>query len=108
MNVKPGDLAVITKGDYSGLIVSVLHAAPEHDFILPDSFPAYGQKEAWVIEHLGSGFMAPVGTSSKNRTGYRQAKYAVCRDIFLKPLRYRLEDDETITWAGKPEKESRE
>ncbi|MDR9839427.1 KOW motif-containing protein [Herbaspirillum huttiense] len=39
MNCKPGDLAIIIAGEFSGLIVKVIEVAPVVRFSLPDGRP---------------------------------------------------------------------
>ena len=102
MNCKPGDLAVIIKPSLRGpqllgMIVTVLHAAPAHDFRLPDGyvqqggFPGY-----WVIE-----FQRPIEVPTT--LGARMARYGTAPDFALRPIRNQPGADETLRWADRPE-----
>lgn len=102
LNCKPGDLAVVVgSSDFSGLIVNVLHRAPQVPFNLPDGYPHIACPEGnfWVIE-----FKSPIPAFIKGSPIPRQAKFATGRDDKLRPIRPGEGDDETLTWAGKPEK----
>lgn len=85
MNCKPGDLAIVIKSKQNNLgkIVRCIEYLPEFMWKdLPDG--------AWVVD----GNITSIDPTSLNRVP----------DSWLKPLRDNDEEDETITWAGKPER----
>lgn len=78
MNCKPGDLAVIVgaaSGSALGAIVEVLR-------MKRPSCPACGSVEWWIL--------------------FRGEEWGGC-DKDLRPIRPGEGDDETLSWAGKPE-----
>lgn len=87
MNCKPGDLAVIVKSfaGNEGKIVRCLRLATESEIKEADFRPM----PIWVIDR-------PLRTT----WGFHRALAA---DEFLRPIRPSEGDDETLTWAGKPE-----
>lgn len=99
MNCKPGDIAhVIVPGSWLGALVSVLHAAPAADFRLPDGHMHDGCGPGlWVIESLGRDFDAPTSN------GGRKARFGVCADSCLRPIRDQDGEDEILRLVGKPE-----
>lgn len=103
LNCKPGDMAVIIGGSvFAGKIVTVLITAPQKEFKLPDGYPhVAANPRSWVIEFHGDTPAFCDGLASPRIT-----RYAVGLDSKLRPLRPRTGDDETLTWAGKPEKVS--
>lgn len=108
MRCKPGDLAIIIRRTLRGpqllgAIVKVLHAAPVHDFALPDGFMQMGVPHGyWVIE-----LQREITTEILiGRTiGHRVTRYGVAPDSALRPLRDNPGDDESLTWAGLPARE---
>ena len=83
MNCRPGDLAIQISGqkpEYIGRICTVVRV---YDGIL---FAHYGF--AWWID-VGEG------------------KLMHCRDAALRPIRDNDGEDETFTWAGKPQVEKK-
>mgnify|MGYP006921370785 CR=1 FL=1 len=88
MNCKPGDLAVIVRsqGNNAGRIVQCvrLHISQAHDVDgVPLLLTASGPR--WVIDRPLPGNLQTVP------------------DAILRPLRDSDGEDETLTWAGKPE-----
>ena len=93
MNCKPGDLAVIVKSSYgnAGKVVRCirLHDSKERDldgarFVQPCEWPR------WVIDR-------PV-------TAADGSPLFTVADFRLRPIRDNDGEDETLAWAGKPEK----
>lgn len=105
LNCKPGDLAVIVRNSpvadgVLGMIVEVLSAAPNEIFKLPCGFfnsASTPGDPSWVCK-----FQNPI-TVKLESGEFRRAVYASVRDAGLRPLRPGEGDDETLTWAGKPE-----
>lgn len=85
MNCKPGDLAIVIKSEQGNLgkIVRCIEYLP--GFKWKDM--TYG---AWVVD----GNLTNIDPKGVNRIP----------DNWLKPLRDSDGEDETITWAGKPER----
>lgn len=109
MNCKPGDLAVIVRGEkYCGRLVEVLKLAIEARFILPDGYPAYGEPSGthWLVKFVGGKINAPTGLYGEAAAGSRMTSYAVVEDYGLRPLRDNPGTDETLTWAPVPHKET--
>lgn len=94
MNCKPGDLAIIIRQPYAGLMVEVLYAAPTESYEMPDGQWHVGSRpETWVVKSLGSAFVTrrliegvPVGPGV--------SQYGACIDSALRPLPGKLEDEE--------------
>ncbi len=86
MNCKPGDVAryVGTQRRFHGYIVVVLHEAD------PEVERLFGPGPWWVTSPM---FTLPDGRPASG-----------VHDRALRPLRPGDGDDETLTWAGKPEK----
>jgi len=85
LNCKPGDLAIVVSGENVGKLVDVLH---EH--------PVYGHGCWTVIPH--SDATASFGNA-------KAGEKVGCDDFKLRPIRPNDGEDETLTWAGKPQKE---
>lgn len=84
MNCKPGDLAIVVRGQYAGLLVEILYAAPSHSFELPNGVLNQKAQEDgdWVIEILGSPM--PV----KNDYGHQyKTVFGTGNDRNFRPLR---------------------
>lgn len=107
MNCKPGDLCVCIKGTRTptptsplGRFCTVLHAAPNKRFRLPDG---YWQAKVdrlshhWVVEwHNPMKYPIEGG-------GWRATRYGVMPDSALRPIRDQGGEDEILRIAGKPE-----
>lgn len=104
LRCKPGDLAVIVAScPLYGALVSVLHAAPFMDFMLPDGHNHVGVAPgSWVVESLGKPFDAPCGRDGVT-TRRRETRFGVCEDHQLRPLRDADGEDEVLRIAGKPQ-----
>lgn len=90
MNCKPGDLAMIIRSPYAGMMVEVLYLAPTVPHVLPDGYPHVACKPAeWVVKSLGSPFVLRTDASTR-----RIAMYACCFDSALRPLPGKLEDEQ--------------
>ena len=89
MNCKPGDLAVMVRSAASnhGLIVSCLKIATDKEMI--DCGFDFRNTPAWVVDRK---IISNHGTLIN-----------IVPDSFLRPIRDNPGDDETLTWAGKPE-----
>ena len=85
MNCKPGDLAIVIRGELIGTLVEVLYAAPGHIFRLPDGHLHEAcQPGNWVVKILG----APVNAHwVKDWPPNRFAQYGSGADSGLRPLR---------------------
>lgn len=92
MNCKQGDLAVVVGGENNcGAIVQCLRLASAEDF---KRFGLSMRRECWVTDRQnlitkrweGVNILAPLAP-----------------DEFLRPLRDNEGDDESLSWAGKPE-----
>jgi hypothetical protein len=103
MNCKPGDLAIVKFGSFSGVLVHVLGAAPRTAFLLPDRWPTSGAGDvpSWVCEFAGGRQQMPLVGG-----GSRLARYAASPDINLTPIRDPGEGatDETLLWLPVPGK----
>jgi hypothetical protein len=101
MNCKPGDLArAIRPGPLQNTLFFVLEAAPVGvEFLLPDGHKHIAVESAgyWILEAAGS----PI--DAKTDKGQRRARFGVGADAGLRPIRDQDGEDETLTWAGKPE-----
>jgi len=99
MNVKPGINAIIIAGRNKNKLVHVESEAAEHHYM----HTGYTEK-AWVVTALQSVTLRGTLFGSEVKGPY----YAPAGTIFvaadkeLKPLYDGDEDDETLTWAGKP------
>lgn len=100
MNCKPGDLAVVFGGTpFDGMIVDVLYSAPTEPFILPNGQPHVAASlDSWVVKVRGK-----VPAFLSNKLLPKMTDYGVGWDGNLKPIRDNGGEDETITWAGKPQ-----
>ncbi len=96
MNCRKGDLAYIVGHGYYGHFVTVLRWMPDGSQSLPDGYPCVGG--GWLVEKASGFFDAPL-----ERGGRRRTKHGVLEDKWLRPIRPGEGDDETLTWAGKPE-----
>lgn len=104
MNCKPGDLAVvigpgITPG-IVGRFVTVIRPA-----VMGERFPSdigtirwTGDVPAWVVESANP---LPWLASKSNRLHHMNRR--AIGDAYLRPIRDQPGEDETLTWAGKPE-----
>ena len=106
MNCKPGDLAVIIKPSLRGpqllgMIVTVLHAAPQRDFRLPDGFWQFNDSPGyWVIE-LPRLMEVPI--LLRGAPGTRPSRHGIAPDSAMRPIRNQPGADETLRWADRPE-----
>lgn len=100
LNCRPGDLAVvIVDGPFLGMIVEVLYKAPMEPFNLPDGYPHVpGKENSWVIK-----MQRPIVLSLKYNSEKRMTIYACATDSVLRPIRDSDGEDETMSWAGKPD-----
>ena len=102
LNCKPGDLAIIIRPSVSGpqllgMIVKVLHAAPTHNFALPDGYVQMSDRPGyWVVE-----FPRPIDVPVQigRIVGTRTARYAIAPDRALRPIRDNDGEDETLQWV---------
>lgn len=108
MNCKPGDLAYvrgcISEPEINGRVVEVLHAAPPHDYLLPDgtlSIRPKNPRPAWAVK-----FSSPKAMKWSDGK-VRNSLYATCVDTILLPIRDPGEDarDQTLDWLPVPSKE---
>lgn len=83
LNCKPGDLAIVVAGLNLGLLVDVIYENP-----------IYGHGVWTVIPHSNV-----KGIFGRGKAGEKIG----CDDFKLRPIRPDEGDDETLTWAGKPE-----
>jgi hypothetical protein len=103
MNCKQGDLAVMVGGKSNrGKLVEVLKSAPLGEFSLPCGQRVLGGGEIgdWVIRSLA-------GATLHIRNEFNVVmlcEFAAQNDRYLRPIRDNPGADETLTWAGKPEK----
>ena len=89
LNCKPGDLAIKVRSDEGDIIpIGAILRCIEHTN--GRHWKTKEPQSSWVVEYSGK---KPVD----------HARWS-CRDEFLKPLRGDDADDETLTWAAKPEK----
>lgn len=98
MNCKPGDLAITASRFFpedNGMLVEVIEYAPAGYYTAPDGnvWEAYGK--SWLTRSNGRDF----------QTSHGPSKFAVYSDSSLRPIRGGEGEDETLTWAGKPQKE---
>lgn len=108
-NVRPGDLAVITKSNFAeniGIVVSVVEAAHvrwckiKKDLVADDGrgneFIVYPGAN-WIVESMGRSI---VGAGIDSDSIIPIGPVAVFHDSRLRPLRKTDEPDEMITIAG--------
>jgi hypothetical protein len=99
MNCKPGDLAVVVGASVTpemiGCIVKVVRLAVKGEYLKEARFT--GESPAWVCES-DSGI--PIRTSQ--RRFFRTTQRAI-NDSNLRPIRDNDKEDETLSWAGKPQ-----
>lgn len=98
LNCKPGDLAYITKSGSPNLgkIVTVIE---KFDGRLSSTGRAYERVEnAWIVE--GGGLVIPGKLTP--------VPWHMVQDKYLRPIRDSDGEDETLTWAGKPERKEKE
>lgn len=107
LNCRPGDMAVIVRPTLRGpqllgMVVTIMHAAPIRDFLLPDGFKQLNDRpNYWVVEFqrqieapmLFGGFV-----------GARLTRYGIAPDVALRPIRDNPGADETLEWAPVPAK----
>jgi hypothetical protein len=95
MNCKPGDLAVMCRGPVEeknvGIMLRVLSLDPR------DSTWTFEQASRPVQFFIGSREVGAFGSSAE------AGGNAWVDDRELRPIRDNDGDDETLTWAGKPE-----
>jgi len=90
MNCREGDLAVVVRSDYEqnvGVLVSVIAAHP-------------GLADYWYVVVLGRAEVYREGRLHPAGSGGVRVRAA---DSDLRPLRNGEGEDETFTWAGKPQ-----
>ena len=97
MNCKPGDLAIIINHVNEGRIVTCIRLAKQGDRLhakcgMPLDFISEG-KPVWFIEGYAEHTSDNVGI----------VDVPLISDANVKPLRPSTRQDETLTWAGKPE-----
>ena len=94
MNCKPGDLAYVTKAGSPNL-GRVVHVVMPYDGRTSFRGRPYSQPEgsAWIVE--GGGLVIP--------NDLTPVPWHMVEDKFLRPIRDNDGEDETLTWAGKPE-----
>lgn len=105
-NCRAGDIAVITRNptgrnDVAGSIVEVISVAPKEKFLLPNgdlNSAVQTDSLRWVCR-----FRNKVEVMNTIR-GAILVEYATVFDKYLRPIRPSEGEDETLTWAGKPEK----
>lgn len=92
MNCKPGDLAVVVRssGENLGRIVTCIRLATAAEFVSQNISTAQG--EMWLLAELTL------------HTGGRMKPYAP--DSHLRPIRDNDGEDETLTWARTPHRET--
>ncbi len=105
MNCRPGDLAIVVRSSRApvrlGTIVRVLRPALSGEaFVSTCGGIArfVDERPSWVVE---SARPQPWWTDLSGRT--RLFKQRVFWDANLRPIRPNEGDDETLSWAGKPE-----
>ena len=105
MNCKPGDLAVVRSGcrtpGISGRIVTVVRQVAYGETFLNTKGKAMAwrhQCDGWVIE---SSYPLPWKVGNSDEVG--QFNQRGIADAILRPIRDQPGDDETLTWAGKPQ-----
>jgi hypothetical protein len=94
MNCRPGDLAIIIRAPYAGMMVEVLYEAPTRVYhTLPDD-QRHGPCPPgnWVVKSLGSPFNVRLSIGHDIST--RVTQYACCTDAALRPLRGEPETEE--------------
>lgn len=107
LNCRPGDLAVIVRPTLHGpqllgTIVTVLRAAPPHDFRLPDGFKQFNDSPGyWVIE-LPRPIEVPI--MFRGVHGTRLSLYGIAPDSAMRPIRDNPGADQTLDWAPVPAK----
>lgn len=91
MRCKVGDLAIVVRSEFPGHVGKLVNVV---------SFWGDGR---WVVEALFE-----VKTVRSYRTGLEKPRNPkqplLCRDDWLRPLRDSDGADETLAWAGRPEK----
>lgn len=107
LNCEVGDLAVIVSDHKqhpgtAGLLCDVLYQSPHGDFDLPDGVPTRStcSGPAWVIK-----LHRPVQVLWRDGV-MRPASYASCPDAKLRPIRDQPGEDESLSWADVPTKET--
>lgn len=97
LNCKPGDLAIVIAGNKSsGRIVRVSHLI-SRGTLAPTKTGEWfeiGSDDMWILSE-GSVFR------SHPKAGVVETEYA--DDKYLRPILPGDGEDETLTWAGKPE-----
>ena len=98
MNCKPGDLAVVIGGAFSpqniGAIVKVIKLLPNGGVLDGKAWFPTSSCPTWLVESCGKKL-----TWGHHKPSLRRAYSDRC----LRPIRDQDGDDETLTWAGKPE-----
>lgn len=95
LNMRAGELGVIVKSDYGneGKIVRVLRIAGRNDVCMNGRGMNPDSGAWWFIDGIIKVGIMSGGTHMTN----------VATDECLRPLRDSDGEDETFTWAGKPE-----
>lgn len=83
MNCKPGDMAVIVRGQHVGRIVEVLKWGPSRNVETPEGWWVYSSSVIGTVDG-------------------RFENVVVYADSWLRPIRPTDGEDETLQWAGKP------
>lgn len=100
MNCKPGDLAVLVDSDFEenigGLVLVICVADPQKFVPSPDPVNELEWECELLTQQMG---WDDAENYSWSKPGDRQAIY----DRYLRPIRDNDGEDETLTWAGKPQ-----
>jgi len=96
MNCKPGDMAVIVRGEpLEGKLVEVLYAAPTRNHKLPDGYQHVASApNSWIVKFLGAPISARIGENGRV-IGERDAAFGRVEDWRLRPLRGEPEPEST-------------
>ncbi|WP_157839639.1 hypothetical protein [Comamonas testosteroni] len=98
LNMKPGELGVVISGNKSsGRIVRVEALMEEGSFAHSTTGELFeiGTSDMWVLSE---------GTVMRFHENGIIVETEFAEDKYLRPIRDHGGEDETLTWAGKPEK----
>lgn len=93
MNCKPGDLVIVVKGKHG--VGTVLKCISLIGFFKPNETFIHPRTQKMVFSYSG-GYVWDIESD----------KFSCASDSVLIPIRDNDGEDETLTWAGKPVKET--
>src|SRR5690349_7505451 len=105
MNCRPGDLAIVIKAattpEMIGYIVEVIRPAVDGESLSP-GFRVRASRPGWVCKPCG-GSIPVRSVAGPHKGELRHVPLRAVADSNLRPIRDNDKEDETLSWAGKPQ-----